>query len=83
MPHVATPRPAALLGPGLAAALVAFAHALRRAALAADAWLAHRARAADDQALLAAMSERELHDIGIAPGYRRDVAASAWTRDTP
>jgi uncharacterized protein YjiS (DUF1127 family) len=74
-------------GPG---ALFALAHALRAAAMHVaavahrlDAWLAARAKRVDDREALAQMSAYELNDIGLAPGYRDDVAAGAWQRDLP
>ena len=51
-------------------------------ARALDAWLATRRRVAQDLDDLAAMSDRELLDIGLSRG-RTDVNASGgWSRDT-
>lgn len=53
------------------------------AALAArlDAWLGARRRAAQDHAALAAMSDRELADIGLPRASVDYAATSAWKRD--
>jgi uncharacterized protein YjiS (DUF1127 family) len=71
-------------------ALLTLAHALRLAATHVatlahrlDGWLAGRAKRAEDREVLAQMSDHELMDIGLAPGYRDHVAAGAWTRDRP
>jgi uncharacterized protein YjiS (DUF1127 family) len=55
--------------------------ALRPLARRVDAWLALRKRAADDLDALAAMSERELRDIGVSRASIHAIAADAWTRE--
>jgi uncharacterized protein YjiS (DUF1127 family) len=56
------------------------ASAVKAAALRLDAWLAARRRAAQDRGDLAAMSDRELADIGVARSSIDVVAQSAWLR---
>jgi uncharacterized protein YjiS (DUF1127 family) len=65
------------------AALAAALCALRTFVQRADAWLAARKRAREDRRTLAAMSDRELRDIGIDRGSVAAVADGAWTRDYP
>lgn len=59
------------------------AQALRAFAARIDAWLALRRRAADDLDVLARMSDRELHDIGIRRASIGAIASADWTRDFP
>jgi uncharacterized protein YjiS (DUF1127 family) len=47
-----------------------------------DAWLATRRRVAQDLDALAAMSDRELHDIGLSRGSTDVNASGGWSRDT-
>ena len=54
---------------------VAKAHAL-------DAWLATRRRLAQDRDDLAAMSDRELLDIGLSRGSTDTGASGGWSRDS-
>ena len=51
--------------------LHAGAEALHAYAQRLDAWLAERAKSADDRSALQAMSERELRDIGVDPARVR------------
>ncbi|HEY8244917.1 MAG TPA: DUF1127 domain-containing protein [Casimicrobiaceae bacterium] len=51
-------------------------------ARALDAWLATRRRAAQDRDDLAAMSDRELLDIGLSRASTDDAASGGWSRDT-
>jgi uncharacterized protein YjiS (DUF1127 family) len=73
--------PAALALGALSRALAAGARAARRTATGLDRWLAHRRRAAADLDALAAMSERELADIGVDRASVPAVAAGIWLRD--
>jgi uncharacterized protein YjiS (DUF1127 family) len=75
--------PAIALPARFAATLAAGAAAWRSLAGRVAAWRAQRRRAADDLDVLARMSEREPHDIGISRGSLRAIAAVAWTRDRP
>ena len=79
----ASRHPAIVLPARLANMLAGSAAAWRSLAGRVAAWLARRKRAADDLDVLARMSERELHDIGISRGSLRAIAAGAWTRDRP
>lgn len=65
----------------LARGLVAAAGTLHAIARALDAWLAARDKAREDRATLAAMSERELADIGLSAGYRGEPVNARWTGD--
>ena len=51
-------------------------------ARALDAWLASQRRASRDRDDLAAMSDRELQDIGLSRGSADAAASGGWTRDT-
>jgi len=51
-------------------------------ARALDAWLATRRRVAQDLDDLAAMSDRELLDIGLSRGGTDVNASGGWSRDT-
>ncbi len=64
----------------LAALLHDLAHASLSLARASDRWLAHRQRAARDRAVLSAMSERELADIGVPRASVDPVADGVWAR---
>ncbi len=57
-----------------AAALALAGDALHGVARRLDAWLAARARSIEDSRALAAMSERELRDIGLDPARVRGGA---------
>jgi uncharacterized protein YjiS (DUF1127 family) len=65
----------------IAVALVHGTRALRRHARRLDAWLAARKRAAQDRTDLAAMSDRELADIGVSRASVDAIAAGSWSRD--
>ncbi|CAG1005014.1 hypothetical protein BURK1_03164 [Burkholderiales bacterium] len=56
---------------------------LRAMALRVDAWLGARKRAAEDLDALAAMSDRDLLDIGIDRASIHAAADGAWRRDFP
>lgn len=71
--------PSALLT--LARGLATTANTLRAAAHALDAWLASREKARKDREILAAMSERELADIGLSRGYRGEPVDGRWAPD--
>lgn len=73
--------PAALALEAVARTLAAAARAARRTAANLDCWIAKRRRAAHDLRVLAAMSDRELSDIGIGRGNVTAVASGAWQRD--
>lgn len=63
-----------------AAALAAPSTTMAAWAWRLKAWLAKRARAARDREVLAAMSERELHDIGLSRGFVDYAASGDWQR---
>ena len=65
----------------VAVALAYGTRALRRQARHLDAWLEARKRAAQDRTDLAAMSDRELADIGVNRASVEAVAAGSWSRD--
>jgi uncharacterized protein YjiS (DUF1127 family) len=44
-------------------------------------WLAGHARKARDREVLAQMSDRELHDIGLGRGLVDYAVSGAWQRD--
>lgn len=70
--------PACAAAPSRFAAVVAAALAsLQRV----EGWLAARRRAAQDRADLAAMSERELADIGLPRASIEPASRGAWSRD--
>jgi uncharacterized protein YjiS (DUF1127 family) len=71
--------PLSRVGPWLATG----AQALFSLAARADAWLALRRRAAEDLDILARMSDRELHDIGIGRASIESIASRTWARDFP
>jgi len=73
-PALAVPAPPAITPAGVVRAWRALAARLA-------AWAVQRRRAADDLDLLAGMSERELHDLGISRSSLQAIAAGAWTRD--
>jgi uncharacterized protein YjiS (DUF1127 family) len=73
--------PAALALEAMARALAATARAARRTAARLDCWIAKRRREARDLRILAAMTDRELADIGIARGNVTAVASGAWQRE--
>jgi uncharacterized protein YjiS (DUF1127 family) len=50
-------------------------------ARALDAWLAARRRVSQDRDDLAAMSDRELADIGLSRGSADAAATGIWSRD--
>jgi len=75
--------PSAALLAGIGRLLHDAADTLRAAAERLDAWLAARKRAADDLDALAAMSERELRDIGVSRASIDAVANLEWMRDLP
>ena len=54
---------------------------VRSAATRLEAWLAHRARRAEDLAALDAMSDRELRDIGLPA--RGTAPLPDWSRELP
>ena len=63
--------------------LAAGAQALRALATHVDARLALRRRAAEDLDVLARMSDRELHDIGIGRASVEPIASGNWAREFP
>ena len=73
--------PAALAIEALSRALAAGARIAHRTAAGLDRALAERRRASADLDALAAMSARELADIGIDRASVRGVAAGTWLRD--
>jgi len=64
-----------------AASLASLAQALHRAAAALDAWLLARRKGTADDVALTAMSDRELRDIGLDPGYVKGSGQDDWVRD--
>ena len=62
--------------------LARLAETVVRKARAVDAWLAARRRASQDRDDLAAMSDRELCDIGLSRASVDAAAAGGWSRDT-
>lgn len=73
----AAPSSTAILIHAVAAALEAVARVLEAAALRLDAWREARRRAVQARIDLAAMSERELRDIGLDRG-QVDAVAEGW-----
>ena len=65
----------------IAHALIALADATKNRWRALDARIAARQRAGRDHCDLAAMSERELKDIGIDRASIASVASRDWTRE--
>lgn len=79
-PHVDEGRrraPAVAWSATLAAAITA---AITTAAGACDRWLARRQRVAQDRAVLRAMSDRELADIGVPRASVDPAAGGVWAR---
>jgi uncharacterized protein YjiS (DUF1127 family) len=72
--------PSALTAPTDALARIADYAVAKARAL--DAWLAAQRRASRDRDDLAAMSDRELLDIGLSRGSADAAASGSWSRDT-
>jgi len=75
--------PSAVLLAAIGSGLQAAARVVHGVASRLDRWLIGRQRAAADRTALAAMSERELRDIGIGHASIDAVARLEWVRDFP
>ncbi|HTP97832.1 MAG TPA: DUF1127 domain-containing protein [Casimicrobiaceae bacterium] len=76
-----TGHPATAWMASLGQTLQSGATGVRSVAMRLDAWLATRARRGDDLAALAAMSDRELRDIGL-PARGMELVPD-WSRNLP